>query len=228
MQKQKILIIDDDKNICQILKEYFEFENFQVAIANDGAEGLKKLESEKPSLIILDIMLPKMNGWEVCQKLRPQDDTPIIMLSAKTEKTDRITGLELGADDYVTKPFSPKEVVARAKAILRRAGRDVTDNDLLQYPKLEINKDYRVVTVGAEQVSLTPKEFDLLWTLAVAPRQVFPREKLLKKVWGYDYFGDIRTVDTHIKSLRKKLGNETRDYIKTVWGVGYKFEVMED
>nr|WP_282580199.1 response regulator transcription factor [Natroniella sulfidigena] len=222
------MIIDDDKNICQILKEYFEFENFQVVIANDGAEGLKKVEVENPSLIILDIMLPEMNGWEICQNLRPQNDIPIIMLSAKTKETDRITGLELGADDYVTKPFSPKEVIARAKAVLRRTDRDETDGDLLQYPNLEINKSYRVVKVDGEQVSLTPKEFDVLWTLAFSPRQVFPREKLLKKVWGYDYFGDIRTVDTHIKSLRKKLGEQANKYIQTVWGVGYKFEVTED
>ncbi|MCK8827595.1 response regulator transcription factor [Natroniella acetigena] len=228
MSKDKILIIDDDKNICQILKEYFEFENFQVVIANDGAEGLEEAESENPNLIILDIMLPEIDGWKICQKLRPQNDTPIIILSAKTKETDRITGLELGADDYVTKPFSPKEVVARAKAVLRRTDRDETDSDSLQYPKLKINKSYRAVNVGTEQISLTPKEFDLLWTLAAAPRQVFPREKLLRKVWGYDYFGDIRTVDTHIKSLRKKLGAETSDYIQTVWGVGYKFEVAED
>ncbi|MGM0502412.1 MAG: winged helix-turn-helix domain-containing protein, partial [Bacillota bacterium] len=190
---------------------------------------LEKINSENPDLIILDIMLPEVDGWEICQKLRPEKDIPIIMLSAKTKDTDKIMGLELGADDYVTKPFSPKEVVSRVKAVLRRSNSNQENSDseeeVLSFTNLEISKKYRTVIVGEEKVSLTPKEFDLLLTLASSPRQVFSREKLLNKVWGYDYYGDDRTVDTHIKSLRQKLGEEVRDYIQTVWGVGYKFEV---
>ena len=171
-------------------------------------------------------MLPEMDGWEVCQQLRPANKTPIIILSAKTKDSDRITGLELGADDYVTKPFSPKEVVARAKAVLRRLdqSKEGDGEDTLEYDNISINKNERSVKVYGEIIDLTPKEFDLLWTLASSPKIVFDREKLLKKVWGYDYFGDIRTVDTHIKSLRKKLGDQADKYIETVWGVGYKFE----
>ena len=228
MADKKVLIIDDDQNICKILKEYLVYEDFSVVVANDGKEGLKKIENDNPDLIILDIMLPEMDGWEICQELRPENDIPIIMLSAKTKDTDKIMGLELGADDYVTKPFSPKEVVSRVKAVLRRSSseeRSSQEEDILSFPGLEINKNYRSVEVEDGEVSLTPKEFDLLLTLASAPRQVFSREKLLNKVWGYDYYGDDRTVDTHIKSLRQKLGAEVRDYIETVWGVGYKFEV---
>ena len=221
-----VLIIDDDDHIIRILKEYFEYENFIVHTAQSGKEGLEKIDSIKPDLIVLDIMLPEMDGWEVCQQLRPANKTPIIILSAKTKDSDRITGLELGADDYVTKPFSPKEVVARAKAVLRRLdqSKEGDGEDTLEYDNISINKNERSVKVYGEIIDLTPKEFDLLWTLASSPKIVFDREKLLKKVWGYDYFGDIRTVDTHIKSLRKKLGDQADKYIETVWGVGYKFE----
>ena len=228
MASRKVLIIDDDQNICKILKEYLVYEDFDVATANSGKKGLEKIESEAPDLIILDIMLPEMDGWEICQELRPENDIPIIMLSAKTKDTDKIMGLELGADDYVTKPFSPKEVVSRVKAVLRRSSSESKDSEketVLSFPELEISKAYRSVKVKGENISLTPKEFDLLLTLASSPRQVFSREKLLNKVWGYDYYGDDRTVDTHIKSLRQKLGAPARDYIETVWGVGYKFEV---
>lgn len=220
-----VLIIDDDDHIIRILKEYFEYENFTVHTAQSGKEGLKKIDSIGPDLVVLDIMLPEMDGWEVCQQLRPANTVPIIILSAKTKDSDRITGLELGADDYVTKPFSPKEVVARAKAVLRRLDQSNEGGEkLLEYDDISINKNERSVKVLGETVELTPKEFDLLWTLASSPKIVFDREKLLKKVWGYDYFGDIRTVDTHIKSLRKKLGDQADKYIETVWGVGYKFE----
>ncbi|MFO7820381.1 MAG: response regulator transcription factor [Halanaerobacter sp.] len=228
MADKRVLIIDDDQNICKILKEYLVYEDFSVVVANDGKEGLKKIAEDNPDLIILDIMLPEMDGWEICQELRPENDIPIIMLSAKTEDTDKIMGLELGADDYVTKPFSPKEVVSRVKAVLRRSNSEKNsdkEEQILSFPNLEINQDYRSVEIEGKEVSLTPKEFDLLLTLAASPRQVFSREKLLNKVWGYDYYGDDRTVDTHIKSLRQKLGKKVRDYIETVWGVGYKFEV---
>ncbi|MGM0472088.1 MAG: response regulator transcription factor [Bacillota bacterium] len=221
-----MLIIEDDRNICQILKDYFEFENFSVILAHDGKSGLNKVADESIDLIILDIMLPEQDGWEICKKLRPQNNIPIIILSAKTKETDRITGLELGADDYVTKPFSPKEVVARAKAILRRANQqNCSVQEELKLGELIINKDCRSVAVEGEEIELTPKEFDLLWLLASASQQVFSRQELLNQVWGYDYFGDVRTVDTHIKSLRQKLGGEIKDYIQTVWGVGYKFEL---
>ena len=229
MAQRRVLIIDDDQNICKILKEYLVYEDFEVMTAHSGKEGLEQIEEEKPDLIILDIMLPEMNGWEICQELRPENDLPIIMLSAKTEDTDKIMGLELGADDYVTKPFSPKEVVSRVKAVLRRSNKKEEEKEeaenILEFPNLKISADYRSVEVKGDEISLTPKEFDLLFTLASSPRQVFSREKLLNKVWGYDYYGDDRTVDTHIKSLRQKLGAEVRDYIETVWGVGYKFEV---
>ena len=229
---KKVLIIDDDEHICQILKDYFEFEDFEVVLAYTGKEGLKKVETEAPDIIILDIMLPEVDGWEVCQQLRPENNIPIIILSAKNKDTDRITGLEIGADDYVTKPFSPKEVVARARAVLRRVrNKDKKadqDEQKLEFPGLVINKNYRTVKAKGEEISLTPKEFELLWTIASNPRKVFPRERLLEVVWGYDYYGDMRTVDTHIKSLRKKLGEQISSYIKTVWGVGYKFEVSED
>ncbi len=232
MQKYEVLIIDDDDHILQILREYFEYENFVVHTAETGQDGLEMIEEISPDLIVLDIMLPEMDGWEVCQKLRPSNQIPIIILSAKTKDSDRIMGLELGADDYVTKPFSPREVVARAKAVMRRINREEEaeeeDEEILEYPFLEINKNQRTVVVDGKKVELTPKEFDLLWTLASSPLRVFEREKLLKKVWGYDYFGDIRTVDTHIKSLRQKLGEKAGECIKTVWGVGYKFDCEED
>ncbi len=230
MEAGNVLIVDDDKNICKIIKDYLEFEDFNVSLAYDGEEALNKIKKEDFDLIILDVMLPEVDGLEVCQELRPQNSTPILMLSAKDKEIDRITGLELGADDYVTKPFSPKEIAARVKAILRRTRHDnrVVEKDVIKFPKLIINKDYRTVKVNEKEVKLTPKEFDLLCALASAPRQVFDRQDLLKKVWGYDYFGDIRTVDTHIKSLRQKLKSEPKDYIKTVWGVGYKFEVKSD
>lgn len=222
--QDKVLIIDDDRHICTILQDYFEFEGFEVVIAYDGKQGLKKIKSEKPDIIILDLMLPEKDGWEVCQELRPRDDTPIIILSAKNKDTDRITGLELGADDYVTKPFSPKEVVVRARTVLRRTGTEKKDEHLLEFPHLIINKIHRSVEVKEKEIELTPKEFELLWALASSPKRVFTRDKLLKVVWGYEYIGDVRTVDTHIKSLRHKLGEPVNDYIQTVWGVGYKFE----
>jgi len=217
----RVLVIDDDKHICKILKDYFEFDNFEVILATDGKEGLEKFEREKPDIVILDIMLPVIDGWTVCQKIRSLNNIPIIMLSAKTEEIDRIKGLELGADDYVLKPFSPKELVLRAKTVLRRINEK---KDIVKFPHLVINKTTRQVKVNGKEVELTPKEFDLLWTLVSSVKKVFTRDKLLETVWGYNYFGDIRTVDTHIKSLRNKLGNP-RSYIKTVWGVGYKFEV---
>lgn len=228
MEKIKVLIVDDDENICKILEEYFSYEGFQVVLAHDGQEGLNLVEQENPDLIILDIMLPRVDGWEFCQALRPDSDIPIIILSAKTRDTDRITGLEIGADDYVIKPFSPKEVVARARAVLRRIRQQEVEEETLHFPGLAMDRTRREVKINGETINLTPKEFDLLWVLASSPRQVFPRDDLLERVWGYDFFGDTRTVDTHIKSLRNKLKTPARKYLKTVWGVGYKFEGEED
>lgn len=227
MKDRKVLIIDDDKQISKILRDYFKFENFEVILAYDGKEGLKKVKNSEPDIVILDIMLPGMEGWDVCKRIRQYSNIPIIMLSAKNTDTDKITGLELGADDYITKPFSPKEVIVRTKTILRRIDNKVKNNNIRKYPNLVIQKDQRKVKAHGEIINLTPKEFDLLWTLSTYPEKVFDREELLKKVWGYDYYGDVRTVDTHIKSLRNKLGEKVKKYIKTVWGIGYKFEVLE-
>lgn len=223
MKKNKILIVDDDIHICQILKDYFEFENFRVSLAHNGEQGIKKIKEIEPDLLILDIMMPGIDGLEICQRLRPDNKIPIIILSAKNKDVDRIKGLELGADDYVTKPFSPKEVVLRAKTVLRRVNAGDEIGDILEFPQLKINKKERVVKVSEENISLTPKEFDLLWQMASSPKTVFSRTKLLELIWDFDYFGDMRTVDTHIKSLRDKLGSEVSSYLKTVWGIGYKF-----
>lgn len=225
MGKHKVLIIDDEPHICKILEEYFQFEGFDVITAHDGEQGLRLVEEENPDLIILDIMLPKKDGWKVCKEIRPQNNIPIIMLSAKTEEENRISGLQLGADDYVTKPFSPKEVVLRARSILRRVEKETSSKNIIEYPHLKVDKSSRGVEVDQQKIDLTPKEFDLLWIFVNNPKIVFTRHELLNKVWSYDYFGDIRTVDTHIKSLRKKLGDPIDEFIKTVWGVGYKFEV---
>jgi len=228
-----ILVVDDEEHIRELVRLYLEKNGFKVAVAADGAEALEKAKTLKPQLIILDIMLPKMDGWDVCREVRKISDVPIIMLTAKGEEFDKVLGLELGADDYLTKPFSPRELVARVKAILRRVVIDDTmqKEDQISFPGLSINYASREVQVGEKLVSLTPKEFDLLWFLAKNPSKVFTREQLLTAVWGYDYYGDLRTVDTHIKRLREKVEREGAQelafQIKTIWGVGYKFEVQE-
>lgn len=222
MKQNKILIIDDDLQICRILRDYFTYENFEVFTAHDGKEGLKKINELTPDILILDLMLPEKNGLDICRELKPHNQLPIIILSAKNRENDRIKGLELGADDYVTKPFSPKEVVLRVKNVLRRMNKNRKQEEL-KFPNLVINKKQRLVKVKGREVSLAPKEFDLLWQMASAPKTVFSREKLLELVWEFDYFGGIRTVDTHIKAVRNKLGAEAGEYIQTVWGIGYKF-----
>jgi len=219
---QRILIIDDDQQICKILRDYFNHENFEVFEAHDGKEGLRKINELAPDVIILDLMLPEKNGLDICRELKPNNEIPIIILSAKNRENDRIKGLELGADDYVTKPFSPKEVVLRTKNVLRRMTKN-QDQEKLKFPNLVINKNQRLVKVKGEEIALAPKEFDLLWQMASSPKTVFSREKLLELVWEYDYYGGIRTVDTHIKAVRNKLGAEVGEYIQTVWGIGYKF-----
>lgn len=229
MSGKNVLIIDDDPHIREILEDYLKFEGFSVSAAEDTEEGYQLLKTEPVDILILDIMLPDENGWEFCQRIRPEFELPIIFLSAKDESTDKITGLELGADDYISKPFSPREVVARIKAVLRRYQKGTEKQKQLQFGELIINKEEHYIKYQGELIELTPKEFSLLWHLAQNPKKVFRRKNLLKAVWGYDYFGDVRTVDTHIKSLRKKLGDAAAA-VETVWGVGYKFEAekLED
>lgn len=230
MQKYKVLIVDDEPQIRDILRLYFEKDNFEVMEAVDGAQALLLFEKYAPHLLVLDIMMPVLDGLEVCRQLRKMSDVSIIMLTAKSEDDDRILGLEIGADDYIGKPFNPKEVVARAKAVLRRSGfseKIDANEEILDFPDLHIDlHDYQVVAYG-NTISLTVKEMELLWYLAKNVGRVFQRSQLLEHVWGYTYYGDTRTVDTHIKRLRFKLAvaPDSKWDIKTVWGVGYKFEV---
>ena len=230
MSEGLILVVDDEEHIRELVRLYLEKEGFTVALAADGEEAVQKVKQLSPLLVILDLMLPKLDGWDVCREVRKFTETPIIMLTAKGEEFDKVLGLELGADDYLTKPFSPRELVARVKAILRRAFADEPSHneDSISYPGLTINQSSREVHVDGKEATLTPKEFDLLWFIAKNPGKVFTREQLLTAVWGYDYYGDLRTVDTHVKRLREKVereGNETPPRVKTIWGVGYKFEV---
>ena len=220
----KVLIVDDDQNVLELIKLYAEREGFEVIGINDGGLALAAFDRENPDVVILDIMLPGVDGLTLCQRLRSIRMVPIIMLTAKGEEADRVLGLEMGADDYVSKPFSPRELVARIKAVQRRAQSvDLGKYKKLKYPGLEIDADLRLVSVNETNVELTPREFDLLYHLAQNPRRVFSREDLLAAVWGYDYFGDQRTVDVHIRRLRKKLQNLPHEYLTTVWGVGYQF-----
>ena len=229
----KILIADDDQNIRQLLKMTLEVEGYDTLFAEDGQQALETFEENQVDLVILDIMMPRLDGWEVCRKIREKSDIPIIMLTAKDDEVDTILGLKLGADDYISKPFSPKELVARMEAILRRikneTEKEEVSNDILSFPGLAIDKNKRQVELAEEEIELSPKEFDILWELAHRPGQVYSREKLLDRVWGYDYIGMPRTVDVHIKRLRAKLEKNRTDYnyIQTVWGVGYKFEVVD-
>ncbi|MBQ8507311.1 MAG: response regulator transcription factor [Clostridia bacterium] len=227
MSTLKILLVDDDPNIRQLLNLYLEKEGFEVAMATRGDEALKMFKSSPPNLMLLDIMLPGMDGWQVCREVRKVSNIPIIMLTAKDETFDKVLGLELGADDYVAKPFDMKELVARIKAVSRRfQAAEAPDRELV-FPGLTINiNQYTVMYMGRE-LEMPPKELELLHFLASHPGMVFTREQLLEQVWGYDYFGDSRTVDVHVKRLREKLtdGEKLGWMIKTVWGVGYKFEV---
>jgi len=228
MREQTILIVDDDEKIREILALYFTKENFTVKEAADGVEAIRKVEQLKPSMILLDIMMPVLDGIEVCRQIRKFSRVPIIMLTARAEDDDRIMGLELGADDYITKPFNPREVVARVNAVLRRApDTEFTKADVLRFTNLEININEHTITTFGQTVPLTSKEMELLWCLASHPGRTFSREMLLEKVWGYTYCGETRTVDSHIKRLRQKLGTkETTPWdIQTTWGVGYRFEV---
>ena len=229
MSTQTVLIADDDAKIRELLELYLSKEGFVVEQASDGAEAILKAQQLKPDLIVLDIMMPVMDGMEVCRQVRKFSRVPVIMLTARTEDEDRILGLELGADDYVSKPFNPRELIARVKAVLRRVpGRDEepSGGEILKFPQLMINRQEYVVTSSGNAVQLTAKEMELLWHMASHPGRVFSREQLLESIWGYEYFGDTRTVDTHIKRIRQKLEVKPDSLwdIKTVWGVGYKFE----
>ena len=227
MLKTKILLVDDDPNIRQLVNLYLEKEGFEVTMAADGLEAVKQFKLSPPSLILLDIMLPGMDGWQVCREVRKVSNIPIIMLTAKDETFDKVLGLELGADDYVVKPFDPKELIARIKAVIRRyQATDAPDKELA-FPGLTVNISHYTVNFMGRELEMPPKELELLYFLASHPGQVFTREQLLEQVWGYDFFGDSRTVDVHVKRLREKLvgGEEMGWNIKTVWGVGYKFEV---
>ena len=223
-----ILICDDDPVIHESLGLYLKAEHYSFSSAYDGEQALQMAESEQPDLIILDLMMPKIASTDVCREIRKHSNVPIIMLTAKGEEIDRVLGLELGADDYIVKPFSPREVIARIKAVLRRLGENKQENNsILRFDGLEINIDNYQVKVNGETVPCTPKEVEILHFLASHPGQVMSREQILSKVWGYDYFGDTRTVDTHIKRIRQKIAGDNASWgLITVYGVGYKFEVF--
>ena len=229
MSNGKILVVDDDKNICELLQLYMENDGYTVALAHDGEEALETFQSFKPDIILLDIMLPKMDGWQVCRESRKTSDTPIIMVTAKGETFDKVLGLELGADDYIVKPFETKEVMARIKAVLRRTNTTPQDEvKVVEYDKLVINLTNYEMKVDGKVVNTPPKELELIYHLASNPNRVFTRDQLLDEVWGFDYYGDSRTVDVHVKRLREKLeGVSDKWSLKTVWGVGYKFETKE-
>ena len=229
MANKKVLIVDDDTNICELLRLYLEKDGFDTVIANDGEAAIVKFNVEEPDIILLDIMLPKLDGWQVCRTIRKNSTVPIIMLTAKGETFDKILGLDLGADDYVTKPFDSKEVVARVKAVLRRsAGGDENAEKIVKYDKLVINLTNSELIVDGKQIDTPPKELELIYHLASNPNRVFSRDQLLDEVCGFEYYGDSRTVDVHVKRLREKLEGVSDQWsIKTVWSVGYKFEVKQ-
>ena len=229
MNQTKILVVDDDRNICEILRLHFENEGYQVKTACDGVEGVELFRSYDPDLVLLDIMMPKKDGWQVCREIREVSAKPIIMITAKDETFDKVLGLELGADDFVVKPFDMKELYARVKAVLRRYNaHSKTENDeVVQFDQIEISLQKYELKLRGKAVDIPPKELELLYFLARNCNRVFTRDQLLDKVWGYDYLGDSRTIDVHVKRLREKLdGVSDKWALKTVWGVGYKFETV--
>ena len=223
----KVLIVDDDTNICELLRLYLEKEGYSTVMANDGEEAVEAFKNNSPDIILRDGMLPNLDGWQVCRESRKTSQVPIIMLTAKGETFDKVFGLELGADDYVTKPFESKEVVARIKAVMRRGVKTPENTDkVVKYDKLVINLTNYELWVDGKQIDTPPKELELIYHLASNPNRVFTRDQLLDEVWSFDYYGDSRTVDVHVKRLREKLeGVSDKWSLKTVWGVGYKFEV---
>lgn len=230
--KQKILIVDDDNNIAELIALYLTKECFETQICNDGESAIQCFDTFRPNLILLDLMLPGMDGYQVCREIRAKSTTPIIMLSAKGEVFDKVLGLELGADDYMEKPFDTKELIARVKAVLRRCktgAETVQEPEVkcVEYPDLSINQTNYSVIYNGNAVDMPPKELELLYFLASSPNHVFTREQLLDQIWGYEYIGDTRTVDVHIKRLREKIGDHEQWKIATIWGIGYKFEVRQ-
>lgn len=229
--KQKILIVDDDNNIAELISLYLTKECYDTKIVNDGEQALIAFEHYKPNMLLLDLMLPGIDGYQVCREIRAKSDVPIIMLSAKGEVFDKVLGLELGADDYILKPFDSKELVARVKAVLRRfqpakpEAYASVDIKCVEYPGLIVNLSNYSVTYDGQQIDMPPKKLELLYFLASSPNQVFTREQLLDNIWGYEYVGDTRTVDVHVKRLREKIKDKPTWRIATVWGIGYKFEV---
>ena len=227
MMRKKVLVIDDEKSIRDIIGEYLTEEGFEFVEAPDGIRGLEIFRSVSPDLVILDVMMPKMDGWKVCREIRSESVTPVIMLTARGEEYDKLFGFELGADDYMVKPFSPRELIARVKAVLSRGSvNERKDHEIIEIEDLRIDFDARSIYLGEEHLNLTPKEYDLLSFFVKNSGRVFSREQLLNQVWGYEFVGDARTVDTHVKMLRESLRHH-RNWIVTSWGVGYKFEAGE-
>lgn len=231
---QTVLIVDDEVNICELIRLYVEKEGYRAVIANDGQQAIEKFKNSSPDMVLLDIMLPIKDGWQVCREIRAIDNTPIIMLTAKGETFDKVLGLELGADDYIVKPFEPKEMIARIKAVLRRTGNQNAaesniDDEELRFDGLRINQATYEIYLADKKIEMPPKEFELLYFLAKNTNKVFTRDQLLDEIWGYEFFGDSRTVDVHIKRIREKIESEDKNWhLKTVWGVGYKFEVEKN
>ena len=230
MTDVKIMVVDDDPNIGELLRLYLEKEGYIAAVMPDGEAALMAFDTEKPDLVLLDVMMPRLDGWQVCREIRKKSQCPIIMVTAKGEVFDRVLGLELGADDYIVKPFETKEVMARIKAVLRRSGVNKEKKArIVEYDGLLINMENYELRVGGKVVDAPPKEMELLYHLASNPNRVYTRDQLLDEVWGFEYFGDSRTVDVHIKRLREKLeGASDKWVLKTIWGVGYKFEVSTE
>ena len=231
MLDTKILVIDDDNTVCETLKSYFEKEGYEVKTVNDGVAGVDSFKLYSPDIVLLDIVLPKKDGWQVCREIREVSNQPVIMISAKSDTFDKVLGLELGADDYVVKPFDIKELSARVKAVLRRSRSNAVsknDNEVIKFENIEISLQKYELKLSGKPVDIPPKELELLYFLAYNRNRVFTRDQLLDKVWGFDYLGDSRTVDVHVKRLREKLeGVSDKWMLKTVWGVGYKFEILE-
>jgi len=229
MATQRIMVVDDDRNICELLRLYLEKEGFETVIAEDGQKALAMFDTAEPDLMLLDVMMPHLDGWQVCREIRKKSQCPIIMLTAKGEVFDKVLGLALGADDYVTKPFETKEIIARVKAVLRRCGSTTAEKArIVEFDGLYINMENYELKVRGRAVDTPPKEMELIFHLASNPNRVYTRDQLLDEVWGFEYYGDSRTVDVHVKRLREKLEGVSDQWtLKTVWGVGYKFEVKE-
>lgn len=231
MALDKVLIVDDDKNICDLLRLYLEKEGYSVILSHDGEEAVVKFNALKPDIVLLDVMLPGLDGWQVCREIRKKSNIAILMITAKSDTFDKVLGLELGADDYIVKPFDSKEVIARIKAVVRRTGQSPAEMEVreVRYDKLSVNMTRYELKVDGKVVDAPPKELELLFYLASNPNRVYTRDQLLDEVWGFEYYGDSRTIDVHIKRLREKLeGVSDKWELKTVWGVGYKFETDEE